>query len=75
MLKNRSKMQTVIKQSWNIKRIVKWRWKSQTEVDNGVHPLHWATYLGPSPMGTNPINGFKMVQNGSGISEHQLQQL
>ena len=36
--------------------------KSQTEVDNGVHPLHWATSLGPSPMGTNPINGFKMVQ-------------
>jgi hypothetical protein len=25
-------------------------------------------------MGTDPINGFKMVQNVSGISEHQLQQ-
>ena len=36
--------------------------ESQTEVDNGVHPLHWATSLGPSPMGTDPINGFKMVQ-------------
>ena len=36
--------------------------KSQPEVDNGVHPLHWATSLGPSPMGTDPINGFKMVQ-------------
>ena len=36
--------------------------ESQIEVDNGVHPLHWATSLGPSPMGTNPINGFKMVQ-------------
>ena len=30
-----------------------------TEVDNGVHPLHWATSPGPSPMGTDPINGFK----------------
>ena len=30
--------------------------ESQTEVDNGVHPLHWATSLGPSPMGTDPIN-------------------
>ena len=36
--------------------------ESQTEVDNGVHPLHWATSPGPSPMGTDPINGFKMVQ-------------
>ena len=36
--------------------------ESQPEVDNGVHPLHWATSLGPSPMGTDPINGFKMVQ-------------
>ena len=43
--------------------------ESQTEVDNGVHPLHWATSPGPSQMGTDPINGFKMVQNGSGISE------
>ena len=33
--------------------------ESQTEVDNGVHPLHWATYLGPSPMGTDPINLLK----------------
>ena len=33
--------------------------ESQAEVDNGVHPLHWATSLGPSPMGTDPINGFK----------------
>ena len=33
--------------------------ESQTEVDNGVHPLHWATSLGPSPMGTNPITSFK----------------
>ena len=29
--------------------------KSQTKVDNGVHPLHWATSPGPSPMGTDPI--------------------
>ena len=33
--------------------------ESQTEVDNGSHPLHWATSPGPSPMGTDPINGFK----------------
>ena len=39
--------------------------ESLTEVDNGVHPLHWATSLGPSPMGTDPINLLKMVQNGS----------
>ena len=31
----------------------------KTEVDNGVHPLHWATSPGPSPMGTNPINLLK----------------
>ena len=36
--------------------------ESQIEVDNGFHPLHWATSPGPSPMGTNPINLFKMVQ-------------
>ena len=42
--------------------------KSQIEIDNGVHPLHWATSPGPSPMGTDPINGLKMVQNGSGIN-------
>ena len=36
--------------------------ESQTEVDNRVHPLHWATSPGPSPMGTDQINGFKMVQ-------------
>ena len=34
----------------------------KTEVDNGVHPLHWATSPGPSPMETDPIKGFKMVQ-------------
>ena len=44
-----------------------WEKKTQnqrvtTEVDNGVHPLHWAMSPGPSPMGTNPINLFKMVQ-------------
>ena len=33
--------------------------QSLTEVDNGVHPLHWATSPGPPPMGTDPINGFK----------------
>ena len=33
--------------------------ESQTKFDNGVHPLHWATSPGPSPIGTDPINGFK----------------
>ena len=33
--------------------------ESQTKVDNRVHPLHWATSSGPSPMGTDQINGFK----------------
>ena len=42
--------------------------ESPTEVDDGVHPLHWATSLSPSPMGTDPINLFEMVQNGSGIN-------
>ena len=46
--------------------------ESQTEVDNGVHPLLWATSLGPSPIGTNPINLFKMVQKWFW---NQLQQL
>ena len=41
--------------------------ESQTEVDNGVHPLHWAMSPGPSLMGTNPINGFKNGTNGSGL--------
>ena len=40
--------------------------ESQIEVDNGVHPLHWATSPGPSPIGTDPINLLKIVQNGSG---------
>jgi hypothetical protein len=29
------------------------------EVDNGVHPLHWATSPGPSPMGTDPLMASK----------------
>ena len=33
--------------------------ESQTKVENGVHSLHWATSPGPSPMGTDPSNGFK----------------
>ena len=41
--------------------------KSQTEIDNGVHPVHWATSPGPSPMGTDPINSFKNGTNGSGL--------
>ena len=54
------------KQMWKEKHRIR---ESQTEVDNGVHPLHWATSPGPSPMGTDPINIFKMVQkNGYGIN-------
>ena len=42
--------------------------ESQPEVDNGVHPLHWATSPGPSLMGTDPINGFKKNgTNGFGL--------
>ena len=36
--------------------------ESQTKVDNGVHPLHWGTSPAPYPIGTDPINVFKMVQ-------------
>ena len=46
-------------------KIAKQMWEKQTqkiEVDNGVHPLHWDTSPGPSPMGTDPINLFNMVQ-------------
>ena len=46
--------------------------ESQIEFDNGVHPLHWATSPGPSPMGTDPLNLFKMVQKWFW---NQLQQL
>ena len=42
--------------------------QSQTEVDNGVHPLHRATSPGPSPMGTDPINLSKWYKNGSGTT-------
>ena len=42
-------------QMWEKKHRIR---ESQTEVDNGVHPLHWATSPGPSPMGTDPINFF-----------------
>ena len=42
------------------------------KIDNEVHPLHWATSLGPSPMGTDPINLFRMVQKWFW---NQLQQL
>ena len=47
------------------KRNIEWE-SHKTELDNGVHPLHWATSLGPSPMRTDPINLLKMVQSGSG---------
>ena len=66
---NKTKLKEKEKQK---KRTVKWRWESQIEVDNGVHPLHWATSPGPSPMGTDPINGFK---NGTKRFGNQLQQL
>ena len=48
-------------QMWEKKHRIR---ESQIEVDNGVHPLHWATSLGRSPMGTDPINllkWYKMV--------------
>ena len=51
-------------QMWEKKHRIR---ESQTEVDNGVHPLHWATSLG-----TDPINLFKMVQKWFW---NQLQQL
>ena len=54
-------------QNWN-RNEKHWNRESQTEVGNGVHPLHWATSLGPYPMGTDPINLFKMVHNGYGIN-------
>ena len=41
---------------------------TKIEVDNGVHPLHWATSLGPSSMGTDPINLLKWYKNGFGIN-------
>ena len=47
---------------------------TNTEIDNGVHPLHWATSPGPSPMGTDLINLFKMVQNGSRINFNNYEQ-
>ena len=37
-------------------------------VDNEVHPLHWATSPGPSPIGTDPINLLKWYKNGYGIN-------
>ena len=59
------------KKMWEKKHRIR---ESQTEVDNRVHPLHWATSSGPSPMGTDPINGFKKVQNGSGINFNNCKQ-
>ena len=44
----------------------------KTEADNEVHPLNWATSLGPSPMGTDPIN---LLKNGTEWFWKQLQQL
>ena len=41
--------------------------KVTDKIDNRVHPLHWATSPGPSPMGTDPINSFKNGTNGSGL--------
>jgi hypothetical protein len=47
------------------------RESQNTEIVNGVHPLHWATSPGPSPMGTDPILVSKWYINGW----NQLQQL
>ena len=49
--------------------------ESQTKVDNGVHPLHWATSLGPSPMGTDPINllkWYKMVMETTSATVNRM---
>ena len=43
-------------------------------VDNGVHPLHWATSPGPSPIGTDPINLLKWYKNGSGNTSVTVKQ-
>ena len=56
---------------WKTKLINRYKRNTESEshkieVDNEVHPLHWARSPGPSPMGTDPINLLKMVQNGSG---------
>ena len=63
MLKNKTEMKTVIKPSWNINETQQHK-KSQTEFVNGVHPLHWATSPGPSPMGTDPFIIFEWYNNG-----------
>ena len=47
----------------------------KTEVDNGVHPLHWAMSLGPSPMGTDPINllkWYKMVLESTSATANRM---
>ena len=41
--------------------------RDTNRVDNGVHPLHWATSPGPSPIGTDPINLLKWYKNGYGL--------
>ena len=49
--------------------------ESQTEFDNGVHPLHWATSPGPSPMGTDPINllkWYKMVLESTSATVNRM---
>ena len=48
--------------------------ESQPEVDNGVHPLHWAMSPGASPMGTDLINGFKKMVQMVLDSANQFQQ-
>jgi hypothetical protein len=44
---------------------------TNVEFVNGVHPLHWATSPGSSPMGTDPIksqNGTKMFLEALNIN-------
>ena len=49
--------------------------QTQTEVDNRVHPLHWATSPGPSPIGTDPINLLKWYKkDGSGTTSATVKQ-
>ena len=55
------------KNRWKTKLINRYKRSTESEshkieVDNGVRPLHWDTSPSPSPMGTDPINLFRMVQ-------------
>ena len=48
--------------------------KVTDRINNGVHPLHWDTSPGPSPMGTDPINLLKWYKNGSRTTSATVKQ-